>query len=133
MVKNEKKTFKDLVPGIMSGSGMSLIIMICLIMIASLLIASGRVGEEKELVLVMICCFVGSVGGGAIARHKNAAEPLASAFGSAAVTISIRLIVSMFSEAGSLIDSEDIMVTCAILCGGVLAGICRRSKKRRRH
>ncbi len=132
MPKSESSNFKDLVPGVIYGTGLTFAITTIFILILSALVSGGRIAEEQEPMLVMIACFIGSLAGGITAKKKNVGSAFISGVGSAIVAAAVRIIISMFSETGSLFDRGDMLIILSMLCGGLLSGAINVRKKRRR-
>ena len=132
MPKVEQKNLKDMIPGIFYGACITILATICLILLLSALVSSGRVGEDREPMLVMVSAFMGAVFGGMAARKKNGSSALMSTLASAALAVTARMAISIFSEESSFVDGVDMMVVAAMMCGGVIAGLPGKRKKRRR-
>ena len=133
MPRSEAKRFRELLPGVMYGVGTTFVCTTCLILILSIFVSGGRLAEEQEPILVMLSCFAGTIAGGITAKKKNCGSAMISGIGTAVVSAAIRLIISMFSETGSLFDKGDALIILSMICGGILSGAVSVKKKRRRH
>ena len=64
MQRIESKNLKNMLPGMAYGACATILVTICLILLLSIFIETGKITEDKEPLLVMVSCIVGAVVGG---------------------------------------------------------------------
>ncbi len=133
MPKNDMKTdLKRVAMGSLLGAAVTLLTAAALTMFFALFVASGRVGEGIGKAIVIGSAFVAAALGAFVARLKNHGAALISGALSAILAILVRLLISLASGSGNILDGGDIAVLLSILCGGLASGAITVHTRRRR-
>ncbi|MGE4484963.1 MAG: TIGR04086 family membrane protein [Oscillospiraceae bacterium] len=118
---------KDIIIGVAVGYLTTTIIL----MLFAIFTTKELFPESAEKGSVIIAAFIGSLMGGLIATRKLKGRGMGYALITGLVMCAINIVVRCFVPDGSVLSGFSLWVAASFLCGGLLSGIVRSSKKRK--
>jgi putative membrane protein (TIGR04086 family) len=117
------------------GGGVAAVIGVILLLLCSVAISFGVIGQELELQLVIAACVLGGFFGGRMTCRKWGHRPLLAGLSAGAVFLLILLTIGLLAyESAMDLDGGSLGVMAGCLCGGAAAGLLggRTGKKKKR-
>lgn len=118
---------------LLRGSGLAVLMTLLGLFLGALCISNGILSQGQMEGIVLASCVVGALCGGVFAIGTQGLRAIPMGLGVAAILFMMWLIGGMIVYSNSNLSSGGIGVLCACLCGGTMAGIvCRKRKKKSR-
>lgn len=125
--------------GVLVGGVTALAACFLLLLLASVAISAGLLGEGMMYQLTIVSCVAGGFIGGAVAVKRCAARPLIVGVLAGGVFFLLLLTIGLVVFENAAPEAHGIGVLCGALCGGAAAGLLggrrgggRKRKKTRR-
>ncbi len=116
--------------GVVTGGAGALLVCLLVLLLASVGISRGAVGEHLLYQITVAGCVAGAFAGGMLAVHRCGTRGLIVGLCTGAVLFLLLLTIGViFFEARS-IEQGGIGLACGCLCGGAAAGLLGRGKKK---
>lgn len=116
------------------GGAMAAVITLLLLLLCSVAISSGIIGQSLELQVIIAACVIGSFCGGRLTRRRWGCRQLIAGLSAGAVFFLILLTISLIGYETVDIGGAGLGVMAGCLCGGAIAGLLggKGTKKKRR-
>jgi putative membrane protein (TIGR04086 family) len=122
-----------LMSGILLGGALALLVCLAVLLICSVGISGGWIGEGNMTQVTLAGCVLGSFVGGLLAVSRSRTRRLLVGLGAGCVFFLLLLLIGVLFYPDVSVDGRGLGLLCASLVGGALAGLLGgRGKKKRR-
>lgn len=123
MLAGDERIKKGKAGGFVSAVAIGLAVTAALMLGASMLLSSGKIGVSAANEIVTGINFIGAAAAGVIASSKKGRGAIPIGLGVGAVYMAVLMLAGVAFSKGSLAGAEAVRIAVCSLCGGLFGGV----------
>ena len=130
-VEEPSGTWLDVTSRLLKGSVVALLATMLCLFLGACTVSFGWLKQEQIMGAVSGACVLGGLIGGLVAVRRKPAGALFIGLGVGVILFFVLMTAGMLMHEGSSLENGGIGIFCACACGGAIAGIFGRKRKKK--